>query len=361
MPHLNYCGSFFRVASDELWLPGFCSSFARVWWTIFLLIVTIVYSSFARNCTHDIVIVFLYLTLSIALSMVCIAVELVIIYFSVQGSPIDSKVRDQRLPHYLNLRLAIGMISFPLCLFGFSTAFRYGSRDVDSSCKDPQLFELAVLCLVAIFQLIDASSLICCCCIFSAPVPKVPLSGLDPTDVKVISAEWSRSCRICCRGVQLCTCNLFGGSQIGNEFDAVGRTLTALFHHEGFLDVVVSDVVAGIILTRLSQIAERGGMSPNTASILKYNDIETGLQMSDASSLSKWSPNSPQTEEAIQESKYDEAVDLAQPVGLLGFPFDSVVDMHLVCRTRSGRDTPNCLVHRMLADSCRVVTAKTDL
>jgi hypothetical protein len=312
MPHLHYCGSYFRIASDELWLPGFCSSFVRVWWTLLLVIVTITYSSFAKNCAHDIFIVFLYLTLSIALSMVCVAVEIVIIYISVQGSPVEHKSRDQRLPHYLNLRLATGMLSFPLCLFGFTTAFRYGSVHVDSTCKSPQLFELVILCLVAIFQFFDASSVICCCCVFSSPVPKVPLSGLDPDHVKIVSAEWSRNCRTCCKGVQLCTCNLFGGSQIGNEFDAVGRTLTALFHHEGFLDVVMSDVVAGIILMRLSQIEERGGLSPNTSSMLRSGDIETGISLSD-NPLHSWTP-SPKTEEAIQDSKYEEAPDLAQPV-----------------------------------------------
>jgi hypothetical protein len=38
----------------------------------------------------------------------------------------------------------------------------------------------------------------------------------------------------------------------------VAKVLTTFFHHDGFLDVVPSDVVAGIILVRLQQRRAKG-------------------------------------------------------------------------------------------------------
>jgi hypothetical protein len=56
---------------------------------------------------------------------------------------------------------------------------------------------------------------------------------------------WETRCRYLCNTMRFLTCNLFGGGRIGEELESVARVLTAFFHHEGFLDVVASDVVAG--------------------------------------------------------------------------------------------------------------------
>ena len=56
---------------------------------------------------------------------------------------------------------------------------------------------------------------------------------------------------------------MFGGAQLGSDFDSIGSFLTLIFHKEGFLDVVVSDVVAGIVLMRMEQQARTlGGRYP---------------------------------------------------------------------------------------------------
>jgi len=57
--------------------------------------------------------------------------------------------------------------------------------------------------------------------------------------------------------MQICTCNLFGGSNITEGFDQVAKVFTDFFHHDGFLDVVPSDVVAGLVLVRLEQRSQR--------------------------------------------------------------------------------------------------------
>eukprot|EP01038_Epipyxis_sp_PR26KG_P009971 gene9971-13411_t len=66
---------------------------------------------------------------------------------------------------------------------------------------------------------------------------------------------WEKRCKILCKSVQICSCNLFGGNNIQDSFEEVARIFTKVFHHDGFLDVVPSDVVAGIILVRHEQKA----------------------------------------------------------------------------------------------------------
>jgi hypothetical protein len=53
--------------------------------------------------------------------------------------------------------------------------------------------------------------------------------------------------------LQLLTCNLFGGAGVGDDLATVGRVFSNFFHHEGFLDVVPSDVMAGFLLVRFQQ------------------------------------------------------------------------------------------------------------
>lgn len=79
--------------------------------------------------------------------------------------------------------------------------------------------------------------------------------------------KWEKRCKSLCRGLQYCTCNIFGGSGITEDLDAgiitithdllsqylVAAIFSDFFHHEGFLDVVPSDVVAGILLVRFQQ------------------------------------------------------------------------------------------------------------
>jgi sn1-specific diacylglycerol lipase len=67
---------------------------------------------------------------------------------------------------------------------------------------------------------------------------------------------WHDRCRAGCRCLQLSTCNLFGGHHIGDDLEAVGEVFAQFFHHDGFLDVVPSDVVAGLVLVRLQQRAK---------------------------------------------------------------------------------------------------------
>ena len=65
---------------------------------------------------------------------------------------------------------------------------------------------------------------------------------------------WERKCLFCCKTTSLLTCFLFGGHRIQrSDFGHVGSAFTDFFDHGGFMDVVTSDILAGLILLLLVQ------------------------------------------------------------------------------------------------------------
>jgi len=108
----------------------------------------------------------------------------------------------------------------------------------------------------------------------------------EPLDEKWANNAWEQRCRTVCKSLQVCTCNIFGGSNVAEDLEKVAKILTAFFHHEGFLDVVPSDVVAGILLVRMQQRAGRlnfesvgnfpvSGGNGSSGSYTRLDDIES--------------------------------------------------------------------------------------
>ena len=44
--------------------------------------------------------------------------------------------------------------------------------------------------------------------------------------------QWENRCKSGCKWLQLCTCNLFGGTNIPEDLEAVARVLAQVLHHE---------------------------------------------------------------------------------------------------------------------------------
>lgn len=64
---------------------------------------------------------------------------------------------------------------------------------------------------------------------------------------------WAKRCSDLCKCMSISTCGIFGGVSSYQDIESVSKVLTQFFHHDGFLDVVPSDVIAGILLLRLQQ------------------------------------------------------------------------------------------------------------
>ena len=67
-----------------------------------------------------------------------------------------------------------------------------------------------------------------------------------------VEAEWENACRFLCSCSAVVTCFLFGGSDSGggNDYAMIARVLADYFEDGGTLDIVPSDVAAGIVMLR---------------------------------------------------------------------------------------------------------------
>ena len=142
----------------------------------------------------------------------------------------------------------LGFVEFGVAVFGISIV----QQKVRFPCLSNavrQPIDIILLSVVVISQLIDVMALLCCCYCLSANRINDPIL----VDEQWANSRWERRCKTLCRTLQLCTCNIFGGGNVAEDLDKVAKILTAFSHHEGFLDVVPSDVVAGILLVRLQQ------------------------------------------------------------------------------------------------------------
>ena len=253
MPHLVFCGRYWRLAGDELSLPTICAVVGRVIWTCFLLIILSITTK-SSACSYGLT---SYLSVSILLFVSSILCEVSLIRISLQGSMVETH-RRSGIGKVLLLHIILGILEFCCAVFGLVVIANRVSVPCTADIVDTTRVTVILLSVVVFSQLIDIAALLCCCYLFSANKVNDPAAS-EPLDEEWANSAWERRCRTVCKSLQVCTCNIFGGSNATEDLEKVAKILTAFFHHEGFLDVVPSDVVAGILLVRMQQRAGAGG------------------------------------------------------------------------------------------------------
>ena len=148
----------------------------------------------------------------------------------------------------------------------------------------------------------DAGLLVCCCYLFSTHQSDVDVENSvyvnNPASVDEMELlqKWEQRCRKLTKSLHFFSCNLLGffllsnmwclisfiypystigGGNINEGYEGMANVLVwtiiyntfglltfcnfqaAFFHHDGFLDVVPSDVVAGLVLVRFAQQKRR--------------------------------------------------------------------------------------------------------
>lgn len=167
---------------------------------------------------------------------------------ALRGSIVEVSKR-QGMKRYLSVHIFLGILQFLFAILGLLIIQHHSSIPCSTDLDNGNKIDLLLLSVVVISQLIDILSLFCCCYLFSSN----PVGILTQNDENRTNEIWVGRCRFLCKSIQLCSCNIFGGSNIHDDLEAVAKVLTNFFHHDGFLDVVPSDVVAGIILVRQQQ------------------------------------------------------------------------------------------------------------
>lgn len=280
MPHLVFCGRYWRVAGDELSLPTICAVIGRIVWTVILLVI-LSYTSHSSACSYGLT---SYLAVSIVLFVSSILCEVSLIRISLQGSIVETH-RRSGIGKILMLHIVLGTLECFCAIFGVIVIANRVRVPCTADALDTAHTDVILLSVVVVSQLIDITALACCAYLFAAN--KVGDAAAAPQDEQWAHSTWEKRCRTMCKSLQICTCNIFGGSNVAEDLEKVAKILTAFFHHEGFLDVVPSDVVAGILLVRMQQRAfdrrsdaqsRRVGPADSLYAMLEEGDSAFGSQ-----------------------------------------------------------------------------------
>ena len=248
MPHLKYNGRFWRFSSDELFFPGVFAIIGRIFWSALLITVLAITTPRLSRCPNGVgLLVYLYLSLTVfILSILC---EGCLVKRSLVGSIVETEKREDGIGKYLTAHIFLGVMQFILSIFGLLVISSRSFIPCINDFKTTQQYDVVLLSVVVISQLIDVTSLLCCCYSFSAT--KVGEDSI--ADDHHTATLWEGRCKSVMKLLQIVCCNIFGGSNVEEDLNTVARVLTDFFHHDGFLDVVPSDVVAGIMLVRIQQ------------------------------------------------------------------------------------------------------------
>jgi hypothetical protein len=233
------------MSSDELWLPGFFTVAGRAFWTVLLVVILIISANSIAACSDGWAIM-LYLSISVFLFLCSVICEYYIIQISIEGTLVENSNRDKKLEFYLFFHIGLSVLQLLAAIFGCLIIAAHSYIPCKARLRESQNnIDLILLSIVVISQLIDVFAS-CCCCLTLTAYRKDISKPVEIRDEVEVVRSWRNCCQTMCKSIQICTCNLFGGSNIGDDLEAVARLFTVFFHFEGFLDVVPSDVVAGL-------------------------------------------------------------------------------------------------------------------
>lgn len=276
MPHLRYNGRLWRVSSDELFFPGVFAIFGRIFWTTLLITILAFATPRISRCPNGGGLLS-YLYLSLAVFVLSIFCEGCIVKKSLVGSLVETGKREEGIGKFLTAHLVLGVLQFVLAICGLFVISSRSFIPCVNELRSTQQYDLILLGVIVVSQLVDITSLICCCYSFSAN--RVGDESLQ--DEHYAATLLEGRCKSVMRYVQFISCNLFGGSNVDEGLNTVARVLTNFFHHDGFLDVVPSDVVAGIMLVRIQQRQRRRHVSSQCLNPLLNSDFAAPLQSID--------------------------------------------------------------------------------
>ena len=231
-----------------------------------------------------------------------------IVNISLKGSMINETSRHDLGP-YLTLHFTLAALQFSCSIFGVCLFASHSVVPCDGLPTGQHVASALVLVTV-VTQIADVMILTCCFnwlyrwkkVEFVNSDSNNSLSFLNAPskeDLKItveeedVLKDYIQGCfKTFFRCTQLCSCSVSGEDNVGNDIQVleiisvfvlnlivlqmVADLITPLFHHDGFLDVVPSDVVAGIVLVRAEQRAckVRYEAAP-TSSLSSFSVVES--------------------------------------------------------------------------------------
>ena len=283
MPHLVMCGRYWRIGGDELPLPASFAIFWRIVWVVILVIIASKINYESTRC-HDMIDA--YLCVSGGIFFLSIILEILIAWSGTIGNMIEVEMRAGRLPKVSTRALRSGVTSMHRYFVGHSPFERHIQYAMRFEYSHRSNTDVILLTLVVISQAIDVGLMFFCCWLLSSKESEgehlrggsifernleavsassdsgVPLNAggedslEDYDDYETVNQRvWTSRCHFMCRVTQSITCGLFRDGGHNARYRGSSKSLDKFLSNDGFLDVVPSDVAAGILLVRLQQRA----------------------------------------------------------------------------------------------------------
>ncbi len=263
MPHLYFRNRYWWLASDDLVIPAVYSITGRIFWEFLLIIITYLDFYSLSICDKGIIML-IYLVATIVVQIMMIVNDSCIMYVSLRGTIIDINGDRKSLNLLLYFRLLVTYAEGFIALLGMVGIFINIDHLPCYASKERTMINLIIFGILLLSQLADLGSILCCSYLLSKTMDSSFVGQNSHSraigilyNEESILAKWEDRLNRTVKAIQFYGCNRYGGDNINESLRNVARVLTKMFHHDGFLDVVPSDVLAGMILVRLEQFTHR--------------------------------------------------------------------------------------------------------
>lgn len=270
---MELMGRHYHIASDAVTVPAFCMAVGRLVWSAVVLGLFLHLQYLLQSCSRP-GIVDTFVGLSITLFLATVLVELAIVAVSQRGSIVHTQARKAVGP-LVALHTCLGGVQLVVALVGLVILSNPKALVMCDTISLQNRVDL-IVALIVISQLADVSMKACCCAtLVGEPVGEEAEQAVHHFEqheslASYSAAEdrWRGRCSFLCTCLRYTTCHLFSsaagasgpeGGDIG-DMEVVARVMADIFHSEGFLDVLPSDILAGFVLLRHVQKAQEHEM-----------------------------------------------------------------------------------------------------
>lgn len=259
MPHLYYHKRYWRISNDDLFLPLSCTLIGRLFWLTLIALYFVLDYHYLYICQSGIILLIYLLSTILFLSMI-ICLDFILIITSLQGNMIQIEKRKLINP-LLDIRLLVSYLQAVCALYGiFGVA--YTSQIPCNGNEERTIINRAIFIVIICSQYVDVFFLTCCCYLATSSLKSDDDEDDDiekqnksnhGIESKSVTERWEKRFEQIIKKIQFYSCNFLGSGNVNQEMENVAKVLTKFFHHEGSLDVVPSDIIAGIIMVRNEQ------------------------------------------------------------------------------------------------------------
>jgi hypothetical protein len=186
-----------------------------------------------------------YVVLTLLNCACSLFLETLILYFSSLGTVIDSAPRHP-LSKLISVKILL-LIPLNLSALSVGVPVTFSSQCFSTSSL-PKLLQV----LLWASQVMEFVFTSCCFRMLRGRRADDPGGNRSRFGTDHVEGQWENCCRFLCSCSAVFTCFLFGGSDSGggNDYAMVARVLADYFEDGGKLDIVPSDVAAGIVTLR---------------------------------------------------------------------------------------------------------------